>query len=108
MIYSEDSGCDLRCFCTQAPWCQKNKNYRVSQNTQSGNSGSGSNRDESKKDNDFAMDAKNSMGDSAASKPTSSRGDLQVSYDATGDFVRDPNTNRKMVYHSVILFDWRR
>ena len=73
------------------------------QNTQAGNSGSGSNRDESKEDNDSAMDAENSMGDSTASKPTSPHGDLQVSHDATGDFVRDLNTIRNMVYHSVRL-----
>ena len=47
------------------------------------------------------MDAENSIGDSAASKPTSPRGDLQVFHDAMGDFVRDLNTIRNMVYHSV-------
>ena len=61
---------------TQALWWRKNKNYRGLQNTQAGNSGSGSNRDESKEDNDSAMDAENSMGDSTASKPTSPHGDL--------------------------------
>ena len=49
------------------------------------------------------MDAENSIGDSTASKPTSPHGDLQVSHDATGDFVRDLNTIRNMVYHSVRL-----
>ena len=62
--------------CTQALWWRKNKNYRGLQNTQAGNSGSGSNRDESKEDNDSAMDAENSMGDSIASKPTLPHGDL--------------------------------
>ena len=61
---------------TQALWWRKNKNYRGLQNTQAGNSGSGSNSDESKEDNDSAMDAENSMGDSTASKPTSPHGDL--------------------------------
>ena len=54
----------------------ENKNYRGVQNTQASNSSSGSNRDESKEDNDSAMDAENSMGDSTASKPTSPHGDL--------------------------------
>ena len=49
------------------------------------------------------MDAENSMSDSATSMPTSHRGDLQMSHDATGDFVRNLNTSRKMVYHSVRL-----
>ena len=49
------------------------------------------------------MDAENSIGDSTASKPTSPHGDLQVSHDATGDFVRDLNTIRNMVYRSVRL-----
>lgn len=88
---------------TKAPWWRKNKNYKGSQNTQSCNSGLGSNRDESKEDNDSAMDAENSMSDSAISKPTSPRGDLQASHDAMGDFVINLNTSRKMVYRSVRL-----
>ena len=75
-IYSKDGGCDLRCFTYTSSMVAKNKNYRGLQNMQAGNSGSGSNRDESKEDNDSAMDAENSMGDSTTSKPTSPHGDL--------------------------------
>ena len=75
-IYSEDGGCDLRCFTHTGSMVVENKNYRGVQNTQASNSSSGSNRDESKEDNDSTMDSENSMGDSTASKPTSPHGDL--------------------------------
>ena len=81
----------LGASCIQTLWWRKKKNNRGSQNTQSGNSGLGSNRDEFKEDNDFAMDAENSMDDFVASKP------------ASKEYVRGPNTSRNVVYHFVHL-----
>nr|POF15898.1 hypothetical protein CFP56_17138 [Quercus suber] len=49
------------------------------------------------------MDAENSMDDFVASKPTSPYGDLQVSHNASGEYVRGLNTSRNVVYHSVHL-----
>ena len=93
----------LGASCIQTLWWRKNKNNRGSQNTQSGNSGLGSNRDEFKEDNDFAMDAENSMDDFVASKPASPCGDLLVSHNASREYVRGPNTSRNVVYHFVHL-----